>query len=227
MDPSQVTSIRSATAMQDLGNPNAATPPIAADERSPTGGSELPESYNADSTDASSLDPPESRCLESEQPHKAKVPVVSNPSGASLGETYGAKKGTTLQSTLDAGAQAFGSVREVVAKNLASLQASRETPRMEPTHMETPAASSQHQPKAPPQSGDVSGHNVMSASGPAAANDKPSFGAGLSLASLGSRFQSLKQTAVKAVSQPMRHLVSQNKRRYMVRLLRLAFYETI
>jgi hypothetical protein len=136
------------------------------------------------------------------------------------------KKGTGLQSTLDAGAQAFGSVRAVVAKNLASLQATRDTERKS-SRDKGPAVELAGEPSAfagknATKKGADFGDSVppteaSSLSESPASGTKQSFGSGISLASLGSRLQSLRQTAVKAVSQPVRHLVSQNKRRYMVR----------
>jgi hypothetical protein len=136
------------------------------------------------------------------------------------------KKGTSLQSTLDAGAQAFGSVRAVVAKNLASLQATRDTERKSSRDKgsavelagEASAFAGKNATKKGADFGDsVPPSEASSLSESPASGTKQSFGSGISLASLGSRLQSLRQTAVKAVSQPVRHLVSQNKRRYMVR----------
>lgn len=220
MDTGQATSSEASELRPLSASSPANALAIAAEKQAPSGEAALPESFNAGSAELSTLDQLESRVVmsDSKELHAVENKPAATAPGSLAGQNEGGKKGTSLQSTLDAGAQAFGSVRAVVAKNLAALQATRDADKKLPDQTakaEPLLTSTQSQPKVQGTEG-----KSMSSSNATAPSEKQSFGSGLSFASLGSRFQSLKQTAVKAVSQPVRHLVSQNKRRYMVRKAR-------
>ncbi|GAQ79654.1 Phosphoinositide 3-Phosphatase [Klebsormidium nitens] len=215
MDPGQALSSGASELRPVSAAPAASGPAISVEGQSPSSEAALPESFSAGSAELSSSDQSESGLAksESEKLHAGKTrPKVALPKAVS-GQKEGSNKGTTL---LDAGAQAFGSVRAVVAKNLAALQATRDAEKKVPnqTAKAEPSLTTTHSTQS--TESELKGHATEGKSMTSSdASEKQSFGSGLNFASLGSRFQSLKQTAVKAVSQPVRHLVSQNKRRYM------------